>query len=76
VWDYINRAMPLFEEGSLSPNEVYSLTAFLLYRNGILKENDVVDAKGLPQIQMPNRNGFVPPRPMWTHSPSNRGRTP
>ena len=65
VWDFINRAMPQGQEGSLSANEVYALTAFLLYRNGIIGESDVMDAKSLPKIQMPNRNGFVP-IPKWS----------
>lgn len=62
IWDYINRAMPHGRGGSLSPDEVYALTAFLLFRNGIISENDVMDAKSLPKVQMPNRNGFVPAR--------------
>ncbi len=62
IWDYINRAMPRMKEGSLSPNEVYSLTAFLLYKNDIIQETEVMDAKSLPKVQMPNRNGFIPPR--------------
>lgn len=60
LWDYINRAMPRNKEGSLSPSEVYALTAFLLYKNDIVKESDSIDAKSLPKIQMPNRNGFIP----------------
>ena len=62
VWDYINRSMPRNQEGSLQPDEVYALTAFVLYRNEIIQESDVMDARSLPKIQMPNRNGFVPPR--------------
>jgi mono/diheme cytochrome c family protein len=62
IWDYINRAMPRMNEGSLSADEVYALTAFLLHWNGIIQENDVIDAKSLPKIQMPNRYGFIPPR--------------
>lgn len=62
IWDYIRRAMPFGEEGSLSNDEVYALTAFLLYRNGIIKETDVIDAKTLPKVRMPNRNGFIPQR--------------
>ena len=62
VWDYIRRAMPRSQERSLSADEVYALTAFLLYKNDIIKENDVMDAKSLPQVQMPNRNGFLPAR--------------
>ena len=61
IWDYINRAMPVFQEGSLSPDEVYALTAFLLYKNGIVQESDVIDAESLPKIQMPNRDGYRPP---------------
>ena len=60
VWDYINRAMPRNQEGSLQPAEVYSLTAFILYRNGLVQETDVIDAKTLPKVPMPNRNGFLP----------------
>jgi S-disulfanyl-L-cysteine oxidoreductase SoxD len=62
VWDYINRAMPQGQGGSLSAHEVYSLTAFVLFRNDIVKESDVMDAKSLPKVQMPNRDGFVPLR--------------
>lgn len=65
VWDYINRAMPRFQEGSLTPDEVYSLTAFLLFKNGIIGENEVMDAKSLPKVQMPNRDGFLPAKPEW-----------
>jgi cytochrome c len=61
IWDYINRAMPFDRGGTLTPNEVYALTAFLLYRNAIIKESDVLDAQTLPQVSMPNRDGFVAP---------------
>jgi S-disulfanyl-L-cysteine oxidoreductase SoxD len=60
VWDFINRAMPRGQSGTLTPNEVYSVTAFILAKNDIIKEDDVLDAKTLPKVQMPNRNGFVP----------------
>jgi hypothetical protein len=73
VWDYINRAMPRNQEGSLRPDEVYSLTAFILYRNGIIQESDVMDAKTLPKVQMPNRNGFVPERLEDIHDLHKRG---
>lgn len=63
IWDYINRAMPRNKPGSLTAEQVYALTAFLLYKNGIIQENDVMDAKTLPKVQMPNRNGFQPPMP-------------
>src|SRR3984885_1484669 len=60
IWDYIHRAMPRNQAGTLAPNEVYALTAFILYKSGIIQEGDVLDAKSLPKVQMPNRNGFVP----------------
>jgi mono/diheme cytochrome c family protein len=65
LFDFINRAMPMDKPGSLSADEVYALTAFLLYRNDIIQESDVVDAASLPKIQMPNRNGFFPAEPEW-----------
>lgn len=65
IWDYINRSMPLDKPSSLSPDGVYSVVAFLFYRNGILKEGDVLDAASLPKIKMPNRNGFFPVQPEW-----------
>ena len=65
LWDFINRAMPASQPGSLRPDEVYALTAFLLFRNEVIQEGDVMDAKTLPKIQMPNRNGFFPEVPLW-----------
>ena len=62
VWDFINRAMPRGQSGTLTANEVYALTAFILAKSDIVKEDDVLDAKTLPKVQMPNRNGFVPAR--------------
>jgi cytochrome c len=53
--------MPLNQQGYLTSDEVYSLTAYLLYRNGITQEGDVMDAKSLPQVQMPGRDTHVPP---------------
>ena len=66
IWDYINRGMPLGKEGTLSPNEVYALTAFLLYKNDVIKEDEVMDAQSLPKVKMPNRDGFALP-PEWKH---------
>ena len=53
VWDYINRAMPLGREGSLKPDEVYALTAFLLNLNEVIPEDSVLDAQSLPKVKMP-----------------------
>jgi cytochrome c len=70
IWDFINRAMPPwpYEKGaspdrSLTPDNVYALTAFLLYKNGIIRETDVMDKNSLVEIQMPNRHGFYPDPP-------------
>jgi hypothetical protein len=64
LWSYIRRAQPFDEPGSLTPDEVYAVTAYLLHLNGIVKEDEILDATTLPRIRMPNRDGFVPdPRP-------------
>ena len=53
VWDYINRAMPLNREGTLTADEVYALTAFLLYINDVVPEDAVLDQQSLPKVKMP-----------------------
>jgi cytochrome c len=53
VWDYINRAMPLNREGTLTADEVYALTAFLLYINDVIPEDEILDAQSLPKVKMP-----------------------
>ena len=64
VFDYINRAMPFLTPGSLSVDEVYAVTAFLLYQNGIIDRQFVISNENLAAIEMPNRNGFIAdPRP-------------
>jgi hypothetical protein len=60
LWSYINRAQPLDEPGSLTPDQVYAVTAYLLFLNGIIGEHDVLDAATLVKVRMPNREGFVP----------------
>ena len=65
MWDYINRGMPLGKEGTLKPDEVYALTAFLFYKNGVIQEDDVMDAQSLPKVAMPNRQGFALPPEEW-----------
>ncbi len=64
VWDYINRAMPLYLEGTLTPDEVYALTAYLLNINGVIPEDAVMDAQSLPKVEMPNRDAWAP-LPDW-----------
>lgn len=64
VWDYTHRAMPYQRPGSLTPDEIYAVTAFILYINGIIDGKTVLDKSSLPRIRMPNRDGFLPdPRP-------------
>lgn len=66
VWDYIHRAMPVGSEGTLTPDEVYSLTAYLLYLNKVIPEDEVLDRQSLPKVRMPigNEYGRLPD---WKH---------
>jgi len=59
LYDYINRAMPANAPGSLAPDEVYSLVAYLLWRNEIIADTALIDARTLPRVVMPARNRFV-----------------
>jgi cytochrome c len=59
VYDYIRRAMPLTAPQSLSNDEVYALTAYLLSVDRIVPGDAVLDAASLPKVKMPNRDGFV-----------------
>jgi len=64
LYDYIRRAMPLTAPQTLSNDEVYAVTAYVLYLNGLVKEDARLDAQALRDIKMPNRDGFVDdPRP-------------
>jgi mono/diheme cytochrome c family protein len=64
VYDYVNRAMPPDAPGSLQPDEVYALVAYLLNANQIIPSNAVMNAQTLPKVAMPNVHGFIPdPRP-------------
>ncbi len=67
IWDYIRRGMPLNREGTLKPDEVYALTAFLLFKNDVIKEDEVMDAQSLPKVNMPNAHGFAD-LPEWKHA--------
>src|SRR5436309_947707 len=57
LWSYIRRAQPFDDPGSLTPDQVYAVTAYLLHRNGIIGEQEVMDATTLPRVKMPNRDG-------------------
>jgi cytochrome c len=76
MWDYINRGMPLGKEGSLKPDEVYALTAYLLFKNGVIKEDEVMDAQRLPKVAMPNHQGFSLPPQEWKHGESRLSNYP
>jgi len=69
IWDYVHRAMPYDRPGRLTYDEVYALTAYLLFRNGIIQEGDVMDAKTLPLVQMPHRSAYKVPKPWTTDTP-------
>jgi cytochrome c len=58
VFDYIRRAMPFTQPQSLSADETYALTAYLLYLNEIVGRDDRIDARSLPAIEMPNVENF------------------
>jgi S-disulfanyl-L-cysteine oxidoreductase SoxD len=59
LFDYVRRAMPYVAPQSLTPDEVYSLSAYILYLNGVIAENDEMNATTLPKVKMPNRDNFV-----------------
>lgn len=59
VFDYVRSAMPFDKAGTLTDSEVYGLAAWILFKNEIISEDTVLDANTLPQIEMPNRSGFV-----------------
>jgi S-disulfanyl-L-cysteine oxidoreductase SoxD len=59
LFDYIRRAMPLYESKSLTNDEVYGVVAYLLNLNGVIAEGETMNAQTLPKVTMPNREGFV-----------------
>ena len=59
VFDFIRRAMPWQQPRTLSDDEVYALTAYILAENRLIGANDVMNAKTLPQVKMPNRDNFI-----------------
>ena len=69
VWDFIHRAMPLGNEGTLSADEVYALTAYLLFLNKVIPEDEVLDKQSLPKVKMPHGDDY-------TRLPDWKPRTP
>jgi cytochrome c len=63
LYDYVNRAMPFNAPQTMTPDEVYAVTAYLLHANGIVPRDAVMDAASLPRVRMPNAAGFTGPDP-------------
>jgi S-disulfanyl-L-cysteine oxidoreductase SoxD len=59
VWDFIHRAMPLGNEGTLTADEVYALTAYLLFLNQVIPEDEVLDKQSLPNVKMPHGDDYA-----------------
>jgi S-disulfanyl-L-cysteine oxidoreductase SoxD len=59
LFDFVRRAMPLNAPQSLTPDEVYSVSAYVLFLNGIVPQDTILDAETLANVKMPNRDGFV-----------------
>ena len=64
IFDYVRRAMPLQAPGSLADDEIYAVTAYILFLNDIVGEDEQINAQTLPLVKMPNRDGFI-----WAYSP-------
>jgi S-disulfanyl-L-cysteine oxidoreductase SoxD len=60
LFDYVRRAMPFQESQSLTSDEIYAVSAYILQLNEIIGKDDVLDAQTLPKVKMPNRDGFIP----------------
>ena len=66
VFDYVRRAMPYMQPQSLTNDEVYAVTAYLLHQNGIIGGADEMNAETLPKVRMPNRDNFIVVYPKQT----------
>jgi cytochrome c len=73
VWDFINRGMPLGLEGTLKPDEVYSLTAYLLFLNKVIPEDQVLDKENLPKVKMPIGDAYGKPHEFKLNAPRLEG---
>ena len=76
LFDFVRRAMPLNAPQSLAPDEVYSVSAYVLFLNGIVPEDATLDADALAKIKMPNRDGFVSAYPALSPSGVRAGAKP
>ena len=59
LFDYTRRAMPFEEPGTLTADQLYAVTAYVLHLSGIVGETETLDRESLPKVVMPNRDGFV-----------------
>jgi cytochrome c len=73
VWDFINRGMPLGQEGTLTANEVYAITAYLLFLNKVIPEDQVLDKESLPKVKMPIGDDFAKAHGWHPNSPRLEG---
>lgn len=73
VWDFINRGMPLGLEGTLTPDEVYSVTAYLLFLNRVIPEDQILDKQSLPKVKMPIGDEFGKPHDFKLNRPRLEG---
>ena len=73
VWDFIRRGMPLGLEGTLTPDEVYSLTAYLLFLNNVIPEDQVLDKQSLPKVKMPIGDDYGKPHEFKLNAPRLEG---
>lgn len=71
LFDYVRRAMPFDAPQSLTPDQVYAVSAYLLYLNHLIAEDVVLDAASLPKIKMPNRDNFVSAYPPHAEQPAH-----
>ncbi|MFK8068584.1 MAG: c-type cytochrome [Gammaproteobacteria bacterium] len=69
LYDFIKRSMPLNAPGSLSDDQTYALTAYLLHLNNIVDEDVILSNETLPEVEMPNRDGFI-----WIYSDQKKYR--
>jgi cytochrome c len=73
VWDFINRGMPLGQEGTLTANEVYALTAYLLFINKVIPEDHVLDRESLPKVKMPIGDDYAREHEWHPNTPRLKG---
>jgi cytochrome c len=59
LFDYIRRAMPMDRPLTMTADEVYAVSAYLLHLNGLIPADAVIDQTSMPKVEMPNRNGFI-----------------